>query len=114
MKIPLAWLFRKPWVKASLIITAYVTLYATLSLCGQYKDNMASLQKLGIWCKCISDREEWQPAFLTVTQFPRNALGREGRISASLTGYCFLPLVLIDRHYLHPTYRVVRHQSHAP
>jgi hypothetical protein len=100
MKIPFAWLLKARGVKLGvLILGAYVAVYAALSLLGQYQDNVGSLAKLGIIIRGMSNREEWQPLCIIVTRFP----GPGSRMRANAPGYFFLPLVLVDQHFVHPT-----------
>ena len=86
-------------------LAIYVAVYVALSLCGRYLDNVNSLQRLGIYCLCISDLEEWQPALglVVVTHHVADMAGVQGRQEANVLGYCFLPLVLLDRQLFHPT-----------
>jgi hypothetical protein len=103
MKIPFAWLFRTRRAKAALLIAAvYVCFYVVLSLCGEYRGNISSLERLGIITRGVSDVWEWQPAFVVVTHYPE-APGQPRFREASLLGYCFLPLVMIDQGYCHAT-----------
>ena len=103
MKIPFAWLFRMKGARAALFVAAfYVGIYAMLSLCGGYRDNVGSLDGLGIHTRGISDLEEWQPAFVIVTHYPA-APGHPRFRAASLLGYCFLPLAMIDQECCHAT-----------
>jgi len=100
MKIPFAWLLKARGVKlGALILGAYVAVYAALSLLGQYQGNITSLDKLGIITRGISDREEWQPVFIIVARYP----GPGSRMRANAPGYFFLPLVLADQQFVHPT-----------
>ena len=80
-------------------LAAYMGLYGTLSLFGRYWDNVGSLTQLGIWCRGISDRDEWQPRHVIVTCFP----GAGWSVRANFAGYLFLPLVALDRSICHPT-----------
>ena len=103
MKIPFAWLFRTKRAKAGLLVTGvYVGTYVALSLVGQYWGNVESLDRIGIHTRGISDVEEWQPAFVTVTHFPAPP-GRTHRMTANTLGYGFLPLVVLDQQYCHVT-----------
>ena len=103
MKIPFAWLFRLRAARVTLsVLAVYVGVYTVLSLCGEYRDNVGSLNRLGIITRGISDLEEWQPAGVIVTRFPV-APGQPRFRKASLLGYCFLPLVMVDQQYCHAT-----------
>src|SRR6185369_1900914 len=70
-----------------------------LSLLGQYQDNLGSLKKLGITTRGVSDRQEWQPLFIIVTDFS----GQASPSCANVPGYLFLPLVWLDQHFCHQT-----------
>jgi len=103
MSVPFGWLCRSRKTKSAFwILAGYIGSYSVLSVCGQYQDNVSSLNKLGIYCKCVSDLNEWQPAFIMVTHHP-GAPGQFRKMSANIPGYCFLPLVLFDQNYIHPT-----------
>jgi hypothetical protein len=81
------------------MLGAYLVAYAVLSLLGGYQNNISSLDDLGIITRGMPDREEWQPVCIRVTQFP----GQASRSRANAPGYLFLPLVLLDRTFCHPT-----------
>jgi len=103
MTIPFAWLFRTKTARATLLMAAvYVAVYTLLSLCGEYRDNIGSLDELGIITRGVPDLEEWQPAGVIVAHYPA-APGQTRRMSANTIGYCFLPLVLVDQEYCHVT-----------
>src|SRR5262245_3748982 len=94
MQVPFNWLFKARGVKPCLaIVGAYAAVYAALSFLGQYRDNLSSLDKLGIVTKGMPDRLEWQPMFMIVTHFPR----QNAALRANVPGYLFTPLVLLDR-----------------
>jgi hypothetical protein len=92
-----------------LCLAAYIAVYALLSSDGNYEDNLSSLKKLGCLnniatLSMVADREEWQPKSVIVTSFP------DGfhdpfliPIHANLPGYCFMPLVCVDRIFIHKT-----------
>jgi hypothetical protein len=101
MKLPIDRLFRARF--AMLAFGIYIGIYATLSLCGKYEGNVSSLKTLGIYCSCMSDHVEWQPALITVTHGMLDGPGGTGHLCASALGYCFLPLVLVDQFCFHPT-----------
>jgi hypothetical protein len=103
LKIPFARLSQRRGARAALYVAAaYAGAYAVLSLCGQYRNNVGSLDRLGIHTRGISDLEEWQPAGVIVAHFP--AVPGEPRLmTANVLGYCFLPLVMIDQQYCHAT-----------
>jgi len=89
--------------RAALFVPAvYAGVYAMLSLCSEYRDNVGSLLRVGICIGGISDLEEWQPAGVIVSHFP-GAPGQPCTMAASFLGYCFLPLAMIDQEYCHGT-----------
>jgi hypothetical protein len=101
--MPFAWLFRKRATPiVLLIVEVYLALYAILSLSGHYRDNVGSLQRLGIMTRGWPDLSEWQPAGVIVAHHPA-APGQTRTMSASILGYCFLPLVTMDQRYCHVT-----------
>lgn len=81
------------------MLGVYLVAYGVLSLLGGYQNNISSLDELGIVTRGMPDREEWQPVCIRVTQFP----GQDSRSRANAPGYLFLPLVLLDRSFCHPT-----------
>ncbi len=96
---------RKPLVYFALLWAVYIGSYIVLSLAGRYEDNFGALAKISPACLCISDVDEWQPAFLTVASFSDAGM-KEREIKANLGGYFYLPLVIADQHYWHVTRRL--------
>jgi len=112
MSIPFSWLFNtRRTKKIWLVTTIYLGLYAVLSLCGRYQDNMTSMESVGVYCMCTSDIDEWQPPFIIVTHWPAGP-GQVRHMSASITGYLFLPLAWLDQKFWHPTKDVVWNIQH--
>jgi hypothetical protein len=86
-----------------LFLIVYVGSYAVLSSLGNYKGNVGSQEKVGLYLSSISDRDEWQPRAVivtTVTDFPFSG---SSTILANPAGYLFMPLVYFDRLLIHPT-----------
>ena len=84
---------------ALIMLGAYVAVYAVFSQLGHYEDNAGSLDKLGIITKGISDREEWQPMFITAAHSP----GQGSRLRANAAAHLFMPLILLDQRLCHQT-----------
>jgi hypothetical protein len=76
----------------------YLASYLFLSFQGHYEDNGTSVEKTGIYCWTISDRDEWQPKLLIVATWPHSH-----SLFANPSGYFFLPAIYLDRLLIHPT-----------
>jgi hypothetical protein len=79
----------------------YVGTYVLLSFLGSYEGNFKSMEKLGFYCSCVSDRLEWQPKFIIVTDF--DDAGRPVSRLRNRAGYLFFPLLDLDRLLVHRT-----------
>jgi hypothetical protein len=82
--------------------------YAVLSSKGHYRKNVDSYIEAAridaISSEPDSDREEWQPKWIIVTRYPKaDYLPLSNSIHASLSGYLFSPLVVVDRLFVHRT-----------
>ena len=93
-----------------LCLAAYIAVYALLSSDGHYENNLSSLEKFGclrniaMTLSMDADRDEWQPKSVIVTSFPKGF--RDPfliHMHANLPGYCFMPLVCVDRMFIHKT-----------
>ena len=80
------------------VVGLYLASYLLLSLSGHYQDNGTSVEKLGIYCWIISDRDEWQAKSVIVTTWPHSH-----SLFANPQGYFFLPAVFLDRLLIHRT-----------
>ncbi len=93
-----------------LFMTVYFGVYALLSSNGHYVDNLSSLEKLGCFRNLAmtmsydADCEEWQPKSVIVTRFPKDT-GDPFliHIHAVPSGWFFMPLVCVDRLFVHKT-----------
>jgi hypothetical protein len=93
-----------------LFLAVYSGVYALLSSKGHYMDNLSSLEKIGclknlaVRMSYDADRQEWQPKSVIVTRFPKNT-GDPFliHIHANASGWFFMPLVCVDRLFVHKT-----------
>ena len=76
----------------------YFASYVFLSFHGHYEDNGTSVEKTGIYCWTMSDRDEWQPKSVIVVTWPHSH-----SLFANPLGYLFLPVVYLDRLLIHQT-----------
>jgi len=101
MRALFKWLVGSRRVRFSFLIfiAVYIGIYAVLSSGGHYVDNVTSEEKIGIFCLCASDRDEWQPKAVIVTGDSDSHFS----LFANPSGYFFMPLVYVDRLWIHHT-----------
>lgn len=86
--------------KIAIILAIYVGSYSILSANGQYYGRPSGKRRLSFgWA--ITDLYVWFPAGMTWER--RKSISGDYVIDADPPGWVYLPLLLIDRKWVHPT-----------
>ena len=83
-------------IVAFIVVSAYSSVYAFLSISGQYEGDADILDKIYGPCICASEDEYWQPRHVILARYSDKFL-------VNSYGYLFFPLVKLDQRWWHPT-----------